>query len=815
MTTHRTLWTWLYGVLCILNACAPEQSTGVDDSRHPAAKAADRAVPAAFGMESGPMSGPVLDPNDLDVQGLAGSTQPVRWYYIMDQQTQRWYIVWPSTGAVLLLDRVDRATTFGIYWKPVSSAPSPANQGYPDAGANFTSVSLSPDGRAISFGEATSPSSTADVQALAGSTQPVRWFYIMNQPTGRWYVVSPTTGSVLLLDRVDQATSFGIYWKPVNNWLAQSSPATIGYADAANSFEYVSVALDGSTVYIGPSAAPPPTGVELTAYPATIDAGQATTLTWDAPLAAACGAPWTSSTAPTGSQSVQPTSTTIYTITCTGPGGPASASTGVTVNTTQAKGALDVIITGLPAGVGGLLSITGPTSKSTVAFSTTLNNRTPGVYTIIATDITSGGTTYIPNPTSQQQTVFAGQTTTVSVHYGGTVPPSVTLNANPSVINAGQSSTLSWQSTNATSCGASWTTSSGTSGSKGVSPVVTTTYSLTCTGPGGTRTAGTTISVNTVPNPSVALITTSPTAPLSGQQFSFAISGSNFSSTSAQVVFTGPGCPSTTSCVVPNSVLVTKTGTVLVGPATLTAGSFTVQVRNGAGGTLSNLVTLTVGTAGSSFRLSVFPLPNRTAYSAVINSVFDHSMTATHAVDGVVTAYTGETGWSQFGSNLYAPEAMLGSNLVIVGGMTDLNGYKGSQGTPFVVNGHYSGGVYLYYDGHAGIDYRTIDQASNGQINVLAAAAGTAHVIQGSAYNTIYIDHGNGWTTHYLHLSQRRVSEGAQVQAGQLIGISGSTGATAPHLHFEVQYFGTPVDPYGWLGAGSDPYTRATNRVLW
>jgi hypothetical protein len=244
------------------------------------------------------------------------------------------------------------------------------------------------------------------------------------------------------------------------------------------------------------------------------------------------------------------------------------------------------------------------------------------------------------------------------------------------------------------------------------------------------------------------------------------------------------------------------------------AGTTFTSVNLGAGRKSTRFGSATSTTTDHTFRLQVFPLPNRSAYDVTINSVFDHSMVVTHAVDGVVTAYTGETGLSQFGSDLYAAEVAGQSHLIVSGALADV-GYKNSAGTAFKVNGHYSGDLYLYYDGHAGVDFRTIDQAINGQVNALAAASGTVRIVVGSQFNTIIIDHGNGWSTHYLHLSKRLVVEGAQVRAGDIIGITGAAGTNAPHLHFEVQRYGIPVDPYGWSGAGQDPYTRAANRLLW
>jgi hypothetical protein len=76
-----------------------------------------------------------------------------------------------------------------------------------------------------------------------------------------------------------------------------------------------------------------------------------------------------------------------------------------------------------------------------------------------------------------------------------TPPPTASLSASPTSINAGQSSTLSWSSTNATSCAAGGFTAPGTSGSAVVTPSVTTTYSITCSGSGGSTTAAATVNV--------------------------------------------------------------------------------------------------------------------------------------------------------------------------------------------------------------------------------------------------------------------------------------------------------------------------------
>jgi murein DD-endopeptidase MepM/ murein hydrolase activator NlpD len=64
----------------------------------------------------------------------------------------------------------------------------------------------------------------------------------------------------------------------------------------------------------------------------------------------------------------------------------------------------------------------------------------------------------------------------------------------------------------------------------------------------------------------------------------------------------------------------------------------------------------------------------------------------------------------------------------------------------------------------------------------------------------IILDHGNGMTTYYAHLSRFNVVEGQEVRRGQQIGAVGSTGrTTAPHLHYEVRQGGAPMNPYHFL----------------
>jgi murein DD-endopeptidase MepM/ murein hydrolase activator NlpD len=72
--------------------------------------------------------------------------------------------------------------------------------------------------------------------------------------------------------------------------------------------------------------------------------------------------------------------------------------------------------------------------------------------------------------------------------------------------------------------------------------------------------------------------------------------------------------------------------------------------------------------------------------------------------------------------------------------------------------------------------------------------------------NGIYIDHGNGITTRYGHLSRIDVVEGQPVRQGQHLGLVGSTGrSTGPHLHYEVRINGEPTSPLPYLPSPAPP----------
>ncbi|MGC4875417.1 M23 family metallopeptidase [Micromonospora sp. DT43] len=102
---------------------------------------------------------------------------------------------------------------------------------------------------------------------------------------------------------------------------------------------------------------------------------------------------------------------------------------------------------------------------------------------------------------------------------------------------------------------------------------------------------------------------------------------------------------------------------------------------------------------------------------------------------------------------------------------------------------------------HAGIDL-----ALPSGTPIHAAAAGTVTQAGDAADgygNSVFIDHGNGYLTHYAHQSRIAVTVGQKVKAGQVIGYEGATGdATGPHLHFEVhQGMWNQIDPAPFMRA--------------
>ena len=101
---------------------------------------------------------------------------------------------------------------------------------------------------------------------------------------------------------------------------------------------------------------------------------------------------------------------------------------------------------------------------------------------------------------------------------------------------------------------------------------------------------------------------------------------------------------------------------------------------------------------------------------------------------------------------------------------------------------------------HTGLDFRAamgdpVRATANGKVVSSGWTGGYGRMVE--------IDHGNGLSTRYGHLSEINVKVGDQIKIGQVIGAVGSTGrSTGPHLHYETRIDGDAVDPQKFLRAG-------------
>jgi hypothetical protein len=95
---------------------------------------------------------------------------------------------------------------------------------------------------------------------------------------------------------------------------------------------------------------------------------------------------------------------------------------------------------------------------------------------------------------------------------------------------------------------------------------------------------------------------------------------------------------------------------------------------------------------------------------------------------------------------------------------------------------------------------------------VHATNRGVVRIVDAFFYggNVVYLDHGAGLSSAYLHLSEQLVANGDTVQRNQLIGRVGATGrVTGPHLHLIVRYGSITVDPLSLFAvAGNSSGTR-------
>jgi hypothetical protein len=196
-------------------------------------------------------------------------------------------------------------------------------------------------------------------------------------------------------------------------------------------------------------------------------------------------------------------------------------------------------------------------------------------------------------------------------------------------------------------------------------------------GSNGTPSAGVNLVVS---KPAISGIATSPSPPVDGQSFTFTIAGSGFEPGGVSVTFTGPGC--TSGCSVSNSSLTAKSATEVTGKTTLSAGTFSVTVRNGYSGTPSGGFNLVVSKPAIS-GIATSPTPpaaNQSFTFTITGSGFDPS-----AILAVFTGPGCTSGCYVSNSSLSTKSAtqVVGKTSLSAGtfSVTVQNGYSGTPST--------------------------------------------------------------------------------------------------------------------------------------
>ncbi len=403
----------------------------------------------------------------------------------------------------------------------------------------------------------------------------------------------------------------------------------------------------------------PPTAV-LTATDTTITSGQSTTLEWTSSNAVSAridNGVGTVSPPSAGSTTVSPTSTTTYTLTVTDSNG-AQAAASVTITVTAPPTA---VLTATDATITSGQSTTLEWTSSN-AVSARIDN---GVGTV--SPPSAGSTTVSPTSTTTYTLTVtdangaqAAATTTVTV----TAPPTAALSANPAEIAGGESTTLTWTSTNAVSAridNGVGAVSPAAGGSTSVSPTATTTYTLTVTDANGAvAQAGATVTVADSGPPPTAALSANPTQITSGQSTTLTWTASN--AVSARID-NGVGAVSPAAG-----------GSTSVSPTATTTYTLTVSAADGR--TAQASVTITV-TAPPAAVLSADPPTITSGQSSTLRVASSNAVSAV-IQPGNLTVSLDPSG---AGSVSVSPETTTEYTLTV----TDANGAQAAATTTVTV----------------------------------------------------------------------------------------------------------------------------------
>ncbi|HJS21852.1 MAG TPA: hypothetical protein VJ764_04290 [Steroidobacteraceae bacterium] len=258
-------------------------------------------------------------------------------------------------------------------------------------------------------------------------------------------------------------------------------------------------AMQSVTVTV--SGTPAPT-VTLSANPTTVNSGGSTQLTWSSTNATACTASggWSGAKIPSGNQTISNlTATTQFALQCSGAGGNSAVQTvTVTVNGAPPPPVPTLTFSGNPTTVmsgGSSMLSWSSTNATTCTASGAWSGPRDTTGTQNLTNLTATATYSLRCTGAGGNSPLRNVTITVTP-----LPaPTLSLSANPATINSGQQSVLTWNTSNVTACTASggWSGAKNVNGSETVGPLTqTTTYTLSCTGTGGSVNRNATVTVN-------------------------------------------------------------------------------------------------------------------------------------------------------------------------------------------------------------------------------------------------------------------------------------------------------------------------------
>lgn len=306
-------------------------------------------------------------------------------------------------------------------------------------------------------------------------------------------------------------SSATLSWSAVNATSCAASNAWTGSFAVSGSLTVTPTALNesdytltctgsgGTAVMTYPLQVETPASASISISPSTINIAQSAVVSWSSNYPCVATGAWSGAQPSAGTLSVSPRTggSYLYTLTCSGEGtNVATASVTLTVNP-------------LPT-----VTISASAASIVLGSSFTLTWSAINATSCLAADAwsgsvgTAGTQSFTPGAAGNYMytltcTGVAGTTSNSVAILAYILLPTVTFAANPASVTLGQGATLAWSSTNAASCtaGDSWGGSVSTAGSQSVTPgaVGDLTYSLSCTGAGGTTTASTIVNVTSAP----------------------------------------------------------------------------------------------------------------------------------------------------------------------------------------------------------------------------------------------------------------------------------------------------------------------------